>query len=418
MKKILKCLAIGTVAALSVGTCNTYADLEVSASFRVQAVADFYTPLETHGAWIEVGSYGRCWRPARIAVGWRPYCYGQWVWTDCGWYWQSDEPWAWACYHYGYWVIDPAYGWVWVPGIEWGPAWVTWRYGGGYIGWSPWVPAHVVVTLGAPHFVFVSTSRFREPMQPSRVIVNNTTIINNTTVINNIRRETRSIQGGTSQKVVVNDGPGVEVVQKGSGKEIKKVSIQEAANRTAVPAELKTKGNPAKGRETPAINPVAPRKSAPATGTEPWEKRPPPGKNLTPDPSRKNPPAPGKSMLPPPETPKPKPKPPTEHPQTAPRPDNGKQPDGLPPGAGREHPKKTDNPVYSPVPPPSAGAERRPMPKADPAAPTNSLPPQPNRPGNDQLGPSPAQPPAPGGPPTRPLKPEKDKKKKSPQTNQ
>jgi len=33
----------------------------------------------------------------------------------------SDEPWGWACYHYGTWVDDPAVGWVWVPGVEWAP---------------------------------------------------------------------------------------------------------------------------------------------------------------------------------------------------------------------------------------------------------------------------------------------------------
>jgi len=411
MKRILKCLVIGTLAAINVFTFNARADLEVSASFSVHAAADFYTPLERHGAWIEVGTYGRCWRPARIEVGWRPYCYGQWVWTDCGWYWQSDEPWAWACYHYGYWVIDPAYGWIWVPGVEWGPAWVTWRYGGGYIGWSPWVPAHLTVTLGAPHFVFVSTAQFREPVHPSKVIVNNTTIINNTTVINNIRRETRTLQGGTSQKVVINEGPGIGPVQTGSGKSMTKISIQEAANRAAVPAEVKNKGNPAKGRETPAINPVVPHKSAPATRTEPGDERTMPGKNLTPDPGTKDPSAPVKPNLPLPEAPKPGPNHPPQHPKPVPHQDREKPHEVPPPGIDREQPKKADRTDFSPVPPPSAGAERRPMPNADPAAPTNSLPPQPNRPGNDQLGPSPAQPPAPGGPPTRPLKPGKEKKK-------
>ena len=29
----------------------------------------------------------------------------------------------------GRWFFDDSYGWVWVPGSEWAPAWVAWRYG-------------------------------------------------------------------------------------------------------------------------------------------------------------------------------------------------------------------------------------------------------------------------------------------------
>src|SRR2546426_7680508 len=45
-----------------------FRSLEVSAAVQIHARADFYAPLETHGAWIEVGSYGRCWRPTSVAV--------------------------------------------------------------------------------------------------------------------------------------------------------------------------------------------------------------------------------------------------------------------------------------------------------------------------------------------------------------
>jgi hypothetical protein len=54
--------------------------------------------------------------------------------------WFSDEPWAWAAYHYGRWTYNPYYGWVWIPGYEWAPAWVSWRTGGGYYGWAPLGP--------------------------------------------------------------------------------------------------------------------------------------------------------------------------------------------------------------------------------------------------------------------------------------
>jgi hypothetical protein len=64
----------------------------------------FYDPLSTYGEWVTVGSYGRAWRP-RVAVGWRPYYYGRWEWTNEGWLWVSDEPWGWAAYHYGRWAF-------------------------------------------------------------------------------------------------------------------------------------------------------------------------------------------------------------------------------------------------------------------------------------------------------------------------
>ena len=131
MKTILNCIALTLAGSISLGALSARANLEVSASFSIHAEADFHAPLAPHGAWVTVGGYGNCWRPAGIAVEWRPYCYGHWVWTDCGWYWESDEPWAWACYHYGWWAYDPVYAWIWVPGIEWGPAWVSWRVGGG-----------------------------------------------------------------------------------------------------------------------------------------------------------------------------------------------------------------------------------------------------------------------------------------------
>lgn len=132
-----KVLVLGLASGLGFFAFTGRADLEVSGSLRIQATAEFDAPLAPYGTWVEVNSYGRCWRPSRIAVEWRPYCYGQWVWTDCGWYWASDEPWGWACYQYGYWVDAPGYGWIWIPGVEWAPAWVCWRVGGGYIGWAP-----------------------------------------------------------------------------------------------------------------------------------------------------------------------------------------------------------------------------------------------------------------------------------------
>jgi len=37
-------------------------------------------------------------------------------------------------------LYDASRGWLWVPGGEWASAWVSWRYGDGYIGWAPIPP--------------------------------------------------------------------------------------------------------------------------------------------------------------------------------------------------------------------------------------------------------------------------------------
>jgi hypothetical protein len=251
MNYIAKCILVGLIGGVMVGQQTATAKLEVSASVSIHAVSDFHAPLAAHGTWIEVGTHGRCWRPAHIAVGWQPYSVGRWVWTDCGWYWASDEPWGWACYHYGSWVHDSHVGWVWVPGIEWAPAWVEWRYGGGYCGWAPIGPRGVVI---APRsYVFVEVGRFHEPVRPGKVIVHNTTIINKTTVVGGSKREARSFDGA-SRQVVINDGPGVDEIQKATGQSFKSVSVREAAGHDAAPSDAVTKINESRKKEkTPAV---------------------------------------------------------------------------------------------------------------------------------------------------------------------
>src|SRR2546426_4578479 len=36
-------------------------------------------------------------------------------------------------------------GWAWIPGEEWGPAFVQWRHGGDYVGWAPMPPDEILV---------------------------------------------------------------------------------------------------------------------------------------------------------------------------------------------------------------------------------------------------------------------------------
>src|SRR6266550_4873522 len=154
---------LAVIASLCV--LSARAGVTFSAGIDIHATADFYQPLASHGAWVDVRPYGRCWHPAHVEVSWRPYSIGHWEWTDCGWYWVSAEPWAWSAYHYGSWVYDSTYGWIWIPGTEWAPAWVTWREGGDYIGWAPCGPGNVV--LAPSFFLFVETAHFRQPIRPS-----------------------------------------------------------------------------------------------------------------------------------------------------------------------------------------------------------------------------------------------------------
>lgn len=94
--------------------------------------------LSSYGSWVYVNDYARhVWRPY-VSVGWRPYHYGSWVNGPTGCLnWVSDEPWGWVPYHYGRWAYASSYGWVWLPGSAYAPAWVYWAFGPSYVGWVP-----------------------------------------------------------------------------------------------------------------------------------------------------------------------------------------------------------------------------------------------------------------------------------------
>ena len=113
----------------------------------------FHAQLAPFGTWVQVGGV-MCWRPdsaLRANPDWRPYYdMGQWVQTDNGLFWQSEYTWGDIPFHYGRWVRDPAMGWLWVPDLEWGPAWVFWRDAEAdrAIGWAP-LPVGAVFVGGA-----------------------------------------------------------------------------------------------------------------------------------------------------------------------------------------------------------------------------------------------------------------------------
>jgi hypothetical protein len=174
----------------------------------------FYDSLAPYGSWVVINGYGRCWRPTVCVYNssWQPYCdRGHWVYSDCGWYWNSEYAWG-ATFHYGRWFRDANIGWCWYPDTVWGPSWVTWRYSNNYCGWAPLPPrtscqAGVGIVynggnvsvgfgfgLGASCYTFVPTRYFCSPhprnycVPPAQVtqVYNNTTIINNYNVNNHV----------------------------------------------------------------------------------------------------------------------------------------------------------------------------------------------------------------------------------------
>ncbi len=81
--------------------------------------SDFKPQLAPFGEWVDVPGYGQCWRPnvQDQELGWRPYFNaGHLESTQAGWIWKSDYPWGQYAFHYGRWLQDARYRWVWRPG--------------------------------------------------------------------------------------------------------------------------------------------------------------------------------------------------------------------------------------------------------------------------------------------------------------
>lgn len=95
--------------------------------------------LDYYGAWQEVPSYGHVWfpSPGYLSAGWNPYYNGYWHYTPWGTTWISYEPWGWVPFHYGRWTFVIGVGWGWIPDVYFSPAWVSWYWGDGWIGWCP-----------------------------------------------------------------------------------------------------------------------------------------------------------------------------------------------------------------------------------------------------------------------------------------
>jgi hypothetical protein len=125
----------------------------------------FRAQLSPYGRWIQTPDYGWVWQPAGVSPEWQPYADGQWVSTTYGWSFVSTVPWGWAAYHYGRWGWRAGFGWYWVPGYVWGPAWVSWRWTNGYACWAPLGPRGFVYGRHWPGWVVVPHAHFTAPIQ-------------------------------------------------------------------------------------------------------------------------------------------------------------------------------------------------------------------------------------------------------------
>jgi len=199
---------------------------------------DFFYNNLSGGNWIDVEGYGYGWQPD-VAVSdpnWRPYSDGYWAYTDYGWTWISYEDFGWATYHYGRWANLADNGWVWIPGsdLDWGPAWVSWRTGGDYIGWAPLPPrgadvvyegqpigasVDVEYDIGPQYYNFCDIRFIGEPVLRDRIFppTQNITYITNTVNVTNIY---------VQNNVVYNYGPNYNVVNEYSSRPIQRLTIE------------------------------------------------------------------------------------------------------------------------------------------------------------------------------------------------
>ncbi len=196
--KTLKNTAIAVISALTMFLVSAFTQAVHAQPGGHVSFQLFYDELAPYGEWIDDPNHGYIWLPD-AGPDFRPYATnGHWVMTSYGNTWMSNYSWGWAPFHYGRWIHTDYYGWAWVPGYEWGPAWVSWRNGGGYYGWAPLGPrmgiqVHLHVNIPSFHWVFVPQRYVCSPYvyryyTPHRNIVNiynRTTIINNTYVYNN-----------------------------------------------------------------------------------------------------------------------------------------------------------------------------------------------------------------------------------------
>lgn len=239
-----KSIGLVFLIVLSLVSCLIYVPPEESQATGRQPAASSFQPfvsgeitfgyiydyLSGFGFWVNYSPFGYVWVPRGIDARWHPYVHGRWIWTDYGWTWVSFYSWGWLPFHYGRWGWDIHLGWFWVPDVEWGPAWVVWRFSDIYIGWAPvspnvrfrpghgfeWRNGHIDYHL----WVFIEGRRFVEgrlvdwviPRERNRTLINFTVLADRYSLRNNI---------------IINDALSPQHVERMTGRPINRVNIKE-----------------------------------------------------------------------------------------------------------------------------------------------------------------------------------------------
>jgi hypothetical protein len=223
-------------------------DTESRAETRSSAAYGmFYEKLEDEGDWRETETYGYVWQPrvAEQSREWRPYTEGSWAYSDAGWTWVSNESFGWATYHYGRWVRLRRVGWVWVPGDQWAPAWVSWRTNQDYVGWAPLPPearfdrrqgiqnwADSYYDIGPEQYAFVPSAEFgsehiRRAVVPAE---------RNLSIVVDTRNVTRITFANTT---IVNEGPSYDELRSRSQRAVPRVHLRWQRSSETAPARLR-----------------------------------------------------------------------------------------------------------------------------------------------------------------------------------
>ncbi len=175
-----------------------------------------YSDLDDYGGWRPVPEYGTVWFPHVTVTDWAPYRYGHWAWiAPWGWTWVDDEPWGFAPFHYGRWVmVDGVWGWIPCPprayvGVAYvrpvyAPALVAWVGGphfavgigvGSYapgvnVGWFPLGPREVYVPSYNVSRTYINNVNISNTTINQTVINNyyHTTVVNNATNVRYVNR--------------------------------------------------------------------------------------------------------------------------------------------------------------------------------------------------------------------------------------
>ncbi|MDR0499614.1 MAG: FecR family protein, partial [Holophagales bacterium] len=111
--------------------------LSVNSKYVPSEIRHYADTLDGHGDWVNVVEVGWCWRPRITIPSWRPYWRGYWGAYRGGMTWISYDPFGYMTHHYGRWGWSSHYGWYWIPGVYYSPAWVVWNMSGSYFGWAP-----------------------------------------------------------------------------------------------------------------------------------------------------------------------------------------------------------------------------------------------------------------------------------------